>query len=72
MERLSKDFIQKVKDATDLIDLISDDTDLRKVGNNVWKAHCPNPEHEDSTPSFTVSLNRDEELNWCCYGCHSG
>lgn len=72
MERLSKDFIQKVKDATDLIDLISDDTDLRKVGNNVWKAHCPNPEHEDSTPSFTVSLNRDGELNWCCYGCHSG
>lgn len=72
MEKLTKEFIQRVKEAVDLLDLVSDDTDLKKTGFNTWMGQCPNPEHEDSTPSFMVSSNAVNEMSWCCFGCHSG
>lgn len=72
MEKLSRDFIEKVNEAADLLELVSEDTDLKKTGYNTWMGHCPNPDHEDSSPSFMVSKNRDGGTSWCCYGCHAG
>lgn len=67
--QLSKDFIQKVKDATDMVDLASEYTELKQVGRNIWRGQCPHPNHNDPTPSFTIDRSKQ---NWCCYGCHTG
>jgi hypothetical protein len=40
----------------------------RRAGGE-WVSNCPLPDHEDSTPSFTV----DPEQNvWFCHGCLRG
>ena len=64
----SKEFIQQVKDATDLFELVKEYApDLKKIGDNLAKCRCPNPKHEDNNPSFFIKL---KEQTWCCYGCH--
>ena len=72
MGHLSREFIQRVKDATNLYDLISDYTELSSAGHNLWMARCPHPDHEDSTPSFRVRHNEDGGWSWWCGGCHCG
>lgn len=44
------------------------------AGSGNWVGHCPNPDHEDSTPSFWVYENRNTTgiESWCCQGCHVG
>jgi DNA primase len=66
---LPQTFINQVKNATDILQLTKQYTELKKVGNGIWQGRCPNPEHEDSDPSFTVW---EEDQSWCCYGCHHG
>ena len=66
---LPQEFIDEVKNKTDIVDLISEYTNLHKVGDNIWQGRCPHPKHEDEEPSFTVW---EKTQTWCCYGCHIG
>jgi hypothetical protein len=59
----------KAKVATiDLADLLCGPGRMRQVGAE-WLACCPLPDHEDSTPSFSVNPDKDV---WFCYGCLRG
>ena len=60
---------EKIREATPLLELVSEYTALKQVGENVWSGTCPHPDHEDSTPSFRVFKNPDGTYSWNCFGC---
>lgn len=70
--KLSTAFITKLKDAVDIVDLVSRYTQLIPSGK-YYLAKCPRPkEHEsgeDKAPSFRVV---PESQSWYCGACHSG
>lgn len=66
---LPQEFIDEVKSSVDMVELASRYTDLKKIGDGIYGGRCPNPEHRDSNPSFTVF---EKDQSWCCYGCHQG
>lgn len=66
---LQKEFIQQVKQKTDIVKLVSKYTVLEKAGDGIYSGRCPHPDHNDSTPSFRVF---EKDQSWCCYGCHHG
>ena len=47
--------IDRIMDAADIVDVVSEFVSLRKVGAN-YKGLCPF--HDDTTPSFYVSPSR--------------
>lgn len=57
-----------IKAAVDIVDYIGAHTVLRQRGIN-WTGKCPLPDHEDSTPSFTVY---PKTRSWYCFGCNRG
>ena len=60
----SKDFIEKVLDATDIVELVNDHgIVLKKTGIN-FKGLCPF--HSEKTPSFNVNSQRGF---FHCFGC---
>ncbi len=59
-------FINRVKDANDIVDIISPYVSLRKSGSN-YMGQCPF--HNDRSPSFSVSQSRQF---FYCFGCHVG
>lgn len=65
--KYSRDFIDKLKQSVDLVELVSEYTELKKAGRHIWIGKCPHPKHDDSTASFIVYTNTN---SWCCYGCH--
>ena len=76
---LPQDFIDDLKVTIDLKELAEEYTTLKKVGMHVFSGICPNPEHIDKNPSFTVfqkGYKNGNKINkydtWCCYGCHHG
>ncbi len=64
--RFSEDFIEKVKDANNIIDLISQHTQLRPMAGG-YMGRCPFPDHQERTASFSVSETRQL---YNCFGCH--
>ncbi len=57
--------IRRVREATDLVAVVSESVALRRVGRR-WVGLCPF--HEERTPSFTVN----PELGvYYCFGCHA-
>ncbi len=62
----SDDFIDRVSDANDIADLISDYLPLKKSGRNLLGL-CPF--HHEKTPSFSVS---PEKQFYHCFGCGAG
>ena len=66
---ISDAFKAKVKDATNLLKLAEEYTEMHPIGYNAWQGRCPHPDHDDSTSSFTVYYNKDKTWSWCCYGC---
>ncbi|MDA1317174.1 MAG: DNA primase [bacterium] len=59
--------IEEIKQKIDIVDYISNFTDLKKTGRN-FKACCPF--HQEKTPSFVVSPERQI---WRCFGtCAEG
>lgn len=64
-----QEFVDQVKETVDMVKLVSEYTDLKKVGPNLYEGHCPHPDHHDSTPSFRVWA---DSQSWACMGCHNG
>lgn len=58
-----KDAAQTIKDAVDIVDVISSAIDLKKKGRN-YSACCPF--HSEKTPSFMVSQSKQY---FKCFGC---
>jgi DNA primase len=63
---ISPDSIQKIKEATNIIDIISEYVVLKRVGQN-QVGLCPF--HDDKSPSFSVT--EDKQL-YHCFGCKAG
>lgn len=61
--RITEDIIQKVKEKTDIVDIISETVKLKKSGNN-FTGLCPF--HNEKSPSFMVSPARQ---SYKCFGC---
>jgi DNA primase len=66
MALFTKDTIDRVRDAVDMVHLVGEKTDLRRVGTR-WTGLCPF--HDERTPSFSV--NPEEKLYYC-FGCSEG
>lgn len=63
---IDKQTIEKIKDAANIVDVVSEFVTLRKSGSN-YKGLCPF--HNEKTPSFIVSPSRGT----ChCFGCGRG
>jgi DNA primase len=65
MALFTRDSIDRLRDAIDMVGLVSTKTDLRRVGSR-WTGRCPF--HEERTPSFSV--NAEEKLFYC-FGCQA-
>lgn len=64
--RIEQSTINEIKDKTDILDLVSEYVKLEKRGRN-YIGLCPF--HDEKTPSFTVS----EDKQIChCFGCKKG
>ncbi|MDD4336922.1 MAG: DNA primase [Firmicutes bacterium] len=64
--KYSDDLIDKVREANEIISVVSDYVQLKKVGNR-FVGLCPF--HTERTPSFSVSPDRQL---FYCFGCHVG
>ncbi len=60
------DFKERVREATDIVELVGQYLKLRRTGSN-WQGLCPF--HHENTPSFNVNQERQ---NYYCFGCHKG
>ena len=65
MGLFTRDSIDRLRDAIDMVDLVSAKTDLRRVGSR-FTGLCPF--HDERTPSFSV--NAEEKLFYC-FGCQA-
>lgn len=63
--RFPPDFVEKVREANNIVDVIAPYTQLRSTGSN-FMGRCPFPDHNDKTASFSVS--EDKQL-YNCFGC---
>jgi DNA primase len=66
--RFSQDFIEKVREANNIVEIIGQHTELKGSGHRLM-GRCPFPDHSDKSPSFSVT--EDNQLYYC-YGCKKG
>ncbi len=66
MALISSESLERVKQAADIVEVISAHTDLRRQGSR-WVGLCPF--HEERTPSFSVDA---QEKLYHCFGCGVG
>ena len=62
----SDDWVERVREASDLVEIVRQTVALRRVGRN-WVGLCPF--HSEKTPSFTVSPERGL---YHCFSCKAG
>ena len=60
---ISEEIIEKIKEQTDIVDVISESVKLKRAGRN-FIGLCPF--HNEKTPSFSVS--QDKQI-YKCFGC---
>ena len=65
MGLFTRDSIDRLRDAIDMVDLVGAKTDLRRVGTR-YTGLCPF--HDERTPSFSV--NAEDKLFYC-FGCQA-
>lgn len=63
--RYSPDFIEKVRDANNIVDVFAEYTQLKRNGSRLMGL-CPFPGHNEKTPSFSVS---EDKQVYHCFGC---
>ena len=66
MALISNDSLDRLKGAVDIVEVISQHTDLRRQGAR-WVGLCPF--HDERTPSFSVDA---QEKLYHCFGCGVG
>ncbi len=66
MPRITEECVARIKDSTDIVELVGRYVQLRRAGN-AWKACCPF--HAEKTPSFHVNPARQ---TFHCFGCGVG
>jgi DNA primase len=66
MALISTESLERVKQAADIVEVVSAHTDLRRQGAR-WVGLCPF--HEERTPSFSVDA---QEKLYHCFGCGAG
>jgi|GEM_PF-546693 len=66
--RYSQDFIEKVRESNNIVEIIGQYTELKGSGHRRM-GRCPFPDHNEKTPSFSVT--EDNQLFYC-YGCKKG
>lgn len=64
--RFNEDFIRRVIEANNLVEIISHYTQLKPSGGGLM-GRCPFPDHKERTPSFSVSETKQV---YHCFGCH--
>lgn len=64
--RIPDDFIEEVRQRSDIVEIISEHVVLKRTGKN-YQGLCPF--HSEKTPSFNV--NPDRQMFYC-FGCHTG
>lgn len=66
MKRIDRETVQKILDAADIVEVVSDFVHLKRSGSG-YKGLCPF--HNERTPSFSVSKTK----NLCkCFSCGKG
>lgn len=63
---IPEDTVQRILDATDIVQLVAEQIDLQRSGTS-YKGLCPF--HNEKTPSFNVDPNR---ARFHCFGCQAG
>ncbi len=66
MARITEECVARIKDSTDIVEMVGRYVQLRRAGN-AWKACCPF--HAEKTPSFHVNPARQ---TFHCFGCGVG
>ena len=66
MGRIPDEIIQKVRDHTDLVELVGRNISLKRTGRS-YTGLCPF--HDEKTPSFNVNPERG---SFYCFGCQEG
>lgn len=64
MARIPNELIDQIRDSVNIVDVISQDVQLKKQGKNLM-GHCPF--HRDDTPSFAVN---EQKQFFYCFSCH--
>ncbi len=64
--KFTDEFIERVQEANNIVDLISQYTQLKQSGSGLM-GRCPFPSHVEKTPSFSVS---ETKQLYHCFGCH--
>ena len=65
--KFSSEFIDKVRESNDLVDLVGSFTHLKSSNSSQFQGRCPFPNHNDKSPSFSVS--RPMQF-YHCFGCN--
>jgi DNA primase len=63
--RYPQEFIDKVSEASNIVEIISQYTQLKPSGGG-YMGRCPFPDHREKTPSFSVS---EAKQVYHCFGC---
>lgn len=63
--KFSTQFIERVSEANNIVDIISSHTQLKPTGSGMM-GRCPFPDHQEKTPSFSVSESKQV---YHCFGC---
>jgi DNA primase len=63
--RISQRSIEEVREAADIVEVTSEFTALKRQGAR-FSGLCPYPDHQEKTPSFSVSPDRGF---YYCFGC---
>ncbi len=66
MKRIPEEIIEKIKENTDIVEIIQEKVNLKRTGSN-FTGLCPF--HSEKTPSFSVS--RPKQI-YKCFGCGEG
>lgn len=64
MAKIPNELIDQIRDSVNIVDVISQDVQLKKQGKNLM-GHCPF--HRDDTPSFAVN---EQKQFFYCFSCH--
>jgi DNA primase len=66
--RVSPRSIEEVRDTANIVEVAAEFTALKRQGTN-YTGLCPYPDHQEKTPSFSVS---PEKNFYHCFGCQKG